>query len=789
MSKADADRAAIMGGEAMKLETLKIKGIGPFHNEIEVPFSKLDNIISISGVNGVGKTFLLECVPGALYNYWPFRMYEQKKSVYDFIFPNAPAFVELVFEIRQRRFRIVRNYTLEGTWQGDEFKERSKNQTAFIYEWDGFDWTPIAEKLSAVDDFVEREICTKQLFLASVFNSQNSAGDLVDVSKTERKDIFASLIGLDPLQERSEFFKGRYAEVGKIIEKDKMQISTYEALVVDKEELKGKVAEFEAAITATESEIELLNQARDSHLKANEREKAEREKSIAQARELMKLKDKLRELEERRAKLEGFVVEAAGLQERADGLATARDLARSELVKLEAEYQAVRNDEEAMGELYDMIAEQKRRIHERRDLFSAEQREIEKAKQGWRNQLSANEAKIVAYETKLESVKRLEALDCPKNCEYVSSAVQHEAELREIDGPALYANRDKYAASIKECDETIREKFSPQALVAAVAPYSEAIVVLEGRLADEKIKQDGIKQIERSIITKREEAEKADAARATIAEKLARLDEVHARIADLNEEIFALRVDLTEREKEVRSIDADAQARPTDYSFLIKQTEATISEKSRAVQNYRAEIVRLQEKLKASSSASLTMKILSGKVDKHLRLQTNYSILQEAFGRNGIQALIIDSEKYQFLEIARELFSILSGGKMALQFETQKMLKKGGEKREDFELYLIVEGVKRELRQCSQGQQDLGRIVMRATLGIYYAQKTGGLMKTYFLDETTGSLDEINRESYLRFLSHLLNHFQQIIVITHQDLGRVIPCKVEIDERRQIRIL
>ena len=773
----------------MKLDTLRIKGIGPFHEEIEIHFSELDSIVSISAMNGIGKTFLLECVPGALYNYWPFRMYEQRISVYDFIFPNAPALLELIFNIRDRRFRIVRNYTLEGTWEGNEFKERSKNQTAFIYEWDGFEWTPIAEKLAEVNDFVEREICTKQLFLASVFNSQNSAGDLVGVSKTERKEIFASLIGLDPLQARSEFFKGRYGAVEKIIETDKTIIATHEASLVDKEALKAQIAEFETAISGLDGEVDMLNQARDAHIKAYERQKAERETRQKKAQEISKLRERFVELTARRDKLEGFVSEAPGLQARADGLAAERDAAKAELAKLEAEYQTVRNDEEAMGELYDMIAEQNQHIQEQRDSFEAERREVENARRGWSEQLAKSIMALTNYETRLEAVKRLEALDCPKNCEYVASAVSFEAGLKKIDGPALYAERDKIIASKEECEKAIREKFSQEALNAKTAVYYDAITVLEGRLADEKKKQDGVKQIERSIINKRETVEKAESARSAIAEKLARLGEATARIADIDNEISNVDVvkERIERENEAALIAGDAPT--TDYSFLIKQTEEAVAEKARRAQDTRAAIVRLQEKLKNASLAGMKIGILKNKVEKLERLNTAYSILQSAFGRNGMQALIIDSEKHQFLEIARELFSILSGGKMALQFETQKTLKKGGEKKEDFELYLIIEGVKRELRQCSQGQQDLGRIVMRATLGIYYAQKTGGLMETYFLDETTGSLDEINRESYLQFLSHLLNHFKQIIVITHQDLGRIIPCRIEIDERRQLRII
>ena len=81
----------------MQIESLKIRGIGPFVGDIVISAMELDEIVAVTGNNGAGKTFLLECIPGALYGYFPFRMYKQQGvSIYDMVTPGLDAFIEMI---------------------------------------------------------------------------------------------------------------------------------------------------------------------------------------------------------------------------------------------------------------------------------------------------------------------------------------------------------------------------------------------------------------------------------------------------------------------------------------------------------------------------------------------------------------------------------------------------------------------------------------------------------------------------------------------------------------------
>jgi len=251
-----------------------------------------------------------------------------------------------------------------------------------------------------------------------------------------------------------------------------------------------------------------------------------------------------------------------------------------------------------------------------------------------------------------------------------------------------------------------------------------------------------------------------------------------------------------ELEKQIPALDATIQEqekfrddfKALDYDEIIQRNNKEIEDIRQGIKQYTQAIERDKARIMTSKRSALKVSVIESKKKSLEAVCAGYSQLSEAFSRSGIQALIIDAEKSTFLNIARELFSILSGGALELNFTTMKENKGDKKKKETFDLRLKVDGKERKLEQASQGQQDLARIVMRGTLGIYFSMKTGSRMESYFLDETTGSLDELNREAYYDFLKYLLKFFRQIFVITHQDIAKQIPCHVNVNENRELEI-
>ncbi len=111
----------------MKPISLKMQAFGSFSEENEINFRKFHNqpIFLIHGKTGAGKTTIFDAICYALYDETTgIRGYEQMRS--DFAAKNQRSIVEFVFQLKDRFFRIKREFWIKGT---QKTKATDKPQT------------------------------------------------------------------------------------------------------------------------------------------------------------------------------------------------------------------------------------------------------------------------------------------------------------------------------------------------------------------------------------------------------------------------------------------------------------------------------------------------------------------------------------------------------------------------------------------------------------------------------------------------------------------------------------
>lgn len=117
----------------MKPICLYLENFGPFVQE-EIDFSKIhDNqLFLISGKTGSGKTMIFDGIVFALYGRASTEKREVKHLRSQFAEPNAPLKVVYEFEVRGRRYKVIRTapYVKAGN-------KRETNQTLEVYVYDG----------------------------------------------------------------------------------------------------------------------------------------------------------------------------------------------------------------------------------------------------------------------------------------------------------------------------------------------------------------------------------------------------------------------------------------------------------------------------------------------------------------------------------------------------------------------------------------------------------------------------------------------------------------------------
>ncbi len=159
--------------------------------------------------------------------------------------------------------------------------------------------------------------------------------------------------------------------------------------------------------------------------------------------------------------------------------------------------------------------------------------------------------------------------------------------------------------------------------------------------------------------------------------------------------------------------------------------------------------------------------------------------LEQAFGKNGVPALLIEQALPQIEEKANELLDRLSDGNMSIRFVTQSEYK--DKKREDLRETLDIQisdaaGI-RSYEMYSGGEAFRVNFAIRLALSEILAQRKGARLQTLVIDEGFGSQDTLGRQRLVEAINLVKNDFAKILVITHlEELKDAFPTRIEVEK-------
>lgn len=160
--------------------------------------------------------------------------------------------------------------------------------------------------------------------------------------------------------------------------------------------------------------------------------------------------------------------------------------------------------------------------------------------------------------------------------------------------------------------------------------------------------------------------------------------------------------------------------------------------------------------------------------------KTIYEELQLAFGKKGVQAMIIESALPELEEEANRLLSRMTDGRMHLRFETQRTTKKG-EPVETLEIKISDELGARSYELYSGGEAFRVNFAIRIALSKLLARRAGARLETLIIDEGFGTQDTIGRERLIEAINSIQDDFALILVITHiEELRDAFPVRIDI---------
>lgn len=157
-----------------------------------------------------------------------------------------------------------------------------------------------------------------------------------------------------------------------------------------------------------------------------------------------------------------------------------------------------------------------------------------------------------------------------------------------------------------------------------------------------------------------------------------------------------------------------------------------------------------------------------------------YEKLEVAFGKNGIQALIIENTIPDIEAEANRILSRLTGNRTQVTIEPLRDLKTGGT-RETLDIKISDELGTRDYEMFSGGEAFRTDFAIRIALSKLLAHRAGTRLRTLVIDEGFGTQDTQGLEYLIEALQDIREDFEKIIVVTHLErLKNAFPARIEV---------
>jgi len=580
---------------------------------------------------------------------------------------------------------------------------------------------------------------------------------------------------LSDLEAQLALVRQRLAEHEAIIARRAAIEEGYRALVAARQEearlyqkqqqagaLAARLAELEKALSEARHTLELDRQGVLARIEELERKAAGLPEKEQALHELQAQIVHLKELEQRNAaivqELQDITAEVAALRTRNEQLKEEMVPLKERVDQLQA---AQANcplcgqplpDEERLHLIDELVAQGKAKG----DAWRANKARIEELL-AQEKSLREEQAVIAEALRAGEAVRRREATLAQEVATAQQAIAALEEERRRLAALEARLQQEDYAPQVRQELAQVRESlaaldFDPAAYeqvrrdVMTLAPFERQQQELEAALREVEEERAGVARLEATIARKRESLTADQSRYEELSVQVARLAQIQAQIADQEPRVADLRV----RERQARDVLAAVRQKLDYCAYLEREREK-----------------RLAEEKKAREEQSI------------------YEELRAAFGRRGLQAMIIEHAIPEIEDEANRLLSRMTDGRMHIRLETQRETRKG-DPVETLDIHISDEQGTRSYELYSGGEKFRVNFAIRIALSRLLARRAGAQLSTLVIDEGFGTQDAQGRARLVEAINSISDDFQLILVITHiEELRDAFPLRIEVTKTPQ----
>jgi len=259
--------------------------------------------------------------------------------------------------------------------------------------------------------------------------------------------------------------------------------------------------------------------------------------------------------------------------------------------------------------------------------------------------------------------------------------------------------------------------------------------------------------------------------------KYQQLQQAKAEFPNKQQELTELNDRLQNREKEK----ADSQQQLdnlneeiktiSDVRTEIKQLEQKTQQHRQQLDSYLSEKGKLEQRLHYLEELTTKYENSKEQLKTLKRKETVYKELSQAFGKNGIQALMIENVLPQLEAQTNQILSRLTGNQLHVQFLTQKAGKGRSKKQtkliDTLDIIIADAHGTRAYETYSGGEGFRINFAIRLALAKLLAQRAGTALQLLIVDEGFGTQDNQGCERLIAAINAIAPDFCCILAVTH----------------------
>ncbi len=542
------------------------------------------------------------------------------------------------------------------------------------------------------------------------------------------------------------------------VQRWKAQADEFAAALTARQPIQQRIQEIERALAAKKSELEQQHALAAQSASALQARLDEVQTLLADAEPLRasydeqrKQLERLPQIEERQAELQSSIMALtetnAGLRSRMDDIMGRIDsLSTGDAICPvcrkpigAGEHEHIHDEWRAEGkQLGDTFRENRKLIGAQEDEAQAAQREL--------SELRALSRTVAGLEARIKQVE-LQASGQGQLASELEAAQRAASELA-----AALADDSYFPDKRRELDQLYTR--------LSDIPYDERA----HRDARERSAEfEAVQQEHRQL----QQARDGVAART---EQLAALD---SRLGDIATELVEQRQDADEIARGLEGID-EARGHHKQFTDELTKLSTDLGEKEQRRGIVRRRLEELDELADEHKTLRSESRTLSSEADA-------YSELVNAFGRNGIQAMVIENVIPELQDEANRILDRMTTKQLEVEFRTMRAAVSSDSTIETLDIIIKDESGRRDYQLFSGGEAFRIDFAIRVALSRLLARRAGASVDTLIIDEGFGSQDQHGRDGLIEALQSVTSDFELILVITHVDeLRYQFPNRIEI---------